>query len=228
MPDLTLYSGMFLTIAIICGVGLLLCGILTTKILWIHRKYKAELQFTQAVKTELEAQLALAAEVENFYYILLMDYVNTTDIDRLRYKTVLVRVVLTTLSMDPYYVTKVKKAMLQPGGTRALLEELLRPSCSFADPHTSNALERMLDNVASLNQICEMVESDRKIAQKKVGLGTSTIQSEQIRHAVDKSVEVLSENVRLVYDEEVLRNLQSAQAETEPKRTEENTENDGA
>lgn len=228
MPDLTLYSGMFLTIAIICGVGLLLCGILTTKILWIHRKYKAELQFTQAVKTELEAQLALAAEVENFYYILLMDYVNTTDIDRLRYKTVLVRVVLTTLSMDPYYVTKVKKAMLQPGGTRALLEELLRPSCSFADPRTSNALERMLDNVASLNQICEMVEGDRKAAQKKVGLGTSTIQPEQIRHVVDKSVEILSENVRLVYDEEVLRNLQSAQAETEPKRTEENTENDGA
>lgn len=228
MPDLTLYSGMFLTIAIICGVGLLLCGILTTRILWIHRKYKAELQFAQAVKTELEAQLALATEVENFYYILLMDYVNTTGIDRLRYKTVLVRVVLTTLSMDPYYVTKVKKAMLQPGGTRTLLEELLRPSCSFADPRTSSALERMLDNVASLNQICEMVEGDRKAAQKKVGLGTSTIQPEQIRHAVDKSVEVLSENVRLVYDEEVLRNLQSAQAETEPKRTEENTENDGA
>lgn len=209
MPDLTLYSGMLLTISILCGLGMLACVVIMAKLFRVHLKYKAEMELIQAVKAELTAQLALSMEVENFYYILLTDYVNTTDIDALRYKTVLVRSILTVLSMDPYYVTKIKKAMLQPGGTRTLLEELLRPSCDLTAPRTGNALKRMLDNVAALNQICELVEGDRKAAQAKVGVGTSIIQPEPVRKAAAKSVEVLSENVRLVYDEEVLLSIQA-------------------
>lgn len=216
-------SGMFLAAALILGAVTGICLWITGCIMHKHIQYKRELKLSTATRKEVEAQLALNLEVENFYLILMLDFINTRDATSLVHKTTMIRTISNILSTDPTFIRAVRSTMIRPGGTQTVLMGILNRTSEYLDESTQLSYAKFEQGVDDLSKVCHEASVEMQKAQDKVGL---IPQPGYIAPAVQKaardSVQILTadKSVRLVYDHETAAalNILEQQA-TAPENT---------
>ena len=198
-------SGMFLAAALILGAVTGICLWITGCIMRKHIQYKRELKLSTATRREVEAQLALNLEVENFYLILMLDFINTRDATSLVYKTTMLRTISGILSADPTFIREVRSAMIRPGGTQTVLMSILDGASEHLDEDTQLSYTKFEQGIDDLSKVCHEASIKMQKAQDKVGLIPQPgYIAPVVQKAARDSVQILTadKSVKLVYDHE--------------------------
>lgn len=218
MNFMQLYSGMFLTTTIILGIALVICLILMIGIVSRHVCYKRELNLSVALRKEVEAQLAVSLEVENFYFVLFLDFVTTRDQTTLAYKAAMIRTIIDILSFDESFLPRIKKAMIRPGGTASILKQILEPNLSVVEDDTKSAYERFIENIKAMETVCTTKCEESRDARNRAGaMSDLTHIPASVQAVGERNIsEVNTEGtVQLIYDAETAKLLQQLKHEAD-------------
>lgn len=229
MNFLSRYSGMFLMAALVIGALAGICIYALIKIAGMHIKYRKELNLATATRKEVEAQLALEMEVENLLFILLLDFINSTDATNLVYKTTILQQVVLILEADPTFVRDVRSAMLRPGGTQPILHQIIGQQLQHLNPTTAESYIRTAERVDDLKQVCQETEAARDKALQALALDPQPqYQSGTVHKSALNSVQMLTADgsVKLVFDHETAEELNKLRDHAEAAESAEKTDSD--
>ena len=160
------YIGLLITILAITTLVAIISLWYVFKTYRLKKALRDEIDLISSQKTEVTYQNAMMQEINNFLYLIFLDFINTKDARDLSYKASVIRSVLDILKYDQSKIKVIKNALTIPSAMIDSIDSILMEDSEVLEPETQDAYHTFMKMVRDLES--EVNTSKQTIAENRV------------------------------------------------------------
>ena len=208
------YIGLLITILAITTLVAIISLWYVFKTYRLKKALRDEIDLISSQKTEVTYQNAMMQEINNFLYLIFLDFINTKDARDLSYKASVIRSVLDILKYDQSKIKVIKNALTIPSAMIDSIDSILMEDSEVLEPETQDAYHTFMKMVRDLES--EVNTSKQTIAENRVkGQGAMF---DEMRATTPKmhntSDSFVSDGVRIMYSKRAKQAIEDLRAVT--------------
>ena len=208
------YIGLLITILAITTLVAIISLWYVFKTYRLKKALRDEIDLISSQKTEVTYQNAMMQEINNFLYLIFLDFINTKDARDLSYKASVIRSVLDILKYDQSKIKVIKNALTIPSAMIDSIDSILMEDSEVLEPETQDAYHTFMKMVRDLES--EVNTSKQTIAENQVKVQGAMF--DEMRATTPKmhntSDSFVSDGVRIMYSKRAKQAIEDLRAVT--------------
>lgn len=208
------YIGLLITILAITTLVAIISLWYVFKTYRLKKALRDEIDLISSQKTEVTYQNAMMQEINNFLYLIFLDFINTKDARDLSYKASVIRSVLDILKYDQSKIKVIKNALTIPSAMIDSIDSILMEDSEVLEPETQDAYHTFMKMVRDLES--EVNTSKQTIAENRVKVQGAMF--DEMRATTPKmhniSDSFVSDGVRIMYSKRAKQAIEDLRAVT--------------
>lgn len=208
------YIGLLITILAITTLVAIISLWYVFKTYRLKKALRDEIDLISSQKTEVTYQNAMMQEINNFLYLIFLDFINTKDARDLSYKASVIRSVLDILKYDQSKIKVIKNALTIPSAMIDSIDSILMEDSEVLEPETQDAYHTFMKMVRDLES--EVNTSKQTIAENRVKVQGALF--DEMRATTPKmhntSDSFVSDGVRIMYSKRAKQAIEDLRAVT--------------
>ena len=208
------YIGLLITILAITTLVAIISLWYVFKTYRLKKALRDEIDLISSQKTEVTYQNAMMQEINNFLYLIFLDFINTKDARDLSYKASVIRSVLDILKYDQSKIKVIKNALTIPSAMIDSIDSVLMEDSEVLEPETQDAYHTFMKMVRDLES--EVNTSKQTIAENRVKVQGAMF--DEMRATTPKmhntSDSFVSDGVRIMYSKRAKQAIEDLRAVT--------------
>ena len=208
------YIGLLITILAITTLVAIISLWYVFKTYRLKKALRDEIDLISSQKTEVTYQNAMMQEINNFLYLIFLDFINTKDARDLSYKASVIRSVLDILKYDQSKIKVIKNALTIPSAMIDSIDSILMEDSEVLEPETQDAYHTFMKMVRDLES--EVNTSKQTIAENRAKVQGTMF--DEMRATTPKmhntSDSFVSDGVRIMYSKRAKQAIEDLRAVT--------------
>ena len=208
------YIGLLITVLAITTLVAIISLWYVFKTYRLKKALRDEIDLISSQKTEVTYQNAMMQEINNFLYLIFLDFINTKDARDLSYKASVIRSVLDILKYDQSKIKVIKNALTIPSAMIDSIDSILMEDSEVLEPETQDAYHTFMKMVRDLES--EVNTSKQTIAENRVKVQGAMF--DEMRATTPKmhntSDSFVSDGVRIMYSKRAKQAIEDLRAVT--------------